>query len=395
MLLVLFPARSGAEVKGTITLESYLVDSSASSSDLHLVTARLKLDALQWNEAKTLSFHFDGRLRENLSDGYTSTGNSLNTLFIEYNPSERYYVSAGRLWPKGVSTERVDGVNAVYKTKDGGLGFYGGIRPDPYSEEFSTDALAMGAYYYMTGKTMNASIAFTHNSFEGEVDRQYFYALLSYLPSDKTVITANVSMDIDQAESSPVLTTGLLEVTHRPDAITSVSVGFNEVRPIVYYASGDTDVEDGYTRIFYLSGSRRIGERLNAYGRLEGQFADYESTDKAFISVVRLGGVYSDLLFKDYSLDANVTRTLAEGYATVVASATYNMPVSRALEFYANASILYGDYADYGTEETNLTYGASGRYLWSKQVNFYFSLERTDYDEYSTNTLLGRMQYKF
>lgn len=116
-LAVLAPAAaSGAEQHGFVSVEDYYSKYSNSLYTQHLLTTRLRLDVSKLNGSGDMSFHFDGRDRVSLgSDAYGGSGKEarIDALNLEYSPGG-IYLAAGRLWPKEIPLERIDGVNISY-----------------------------------------------------------------------------------------------------------------------------------------------------------------------------------------------------------------------------------------------------------------------------------------
>src|SRR4030067_654694 len=129
IIVIFFPSGivSGAEYQGLVSIDDYYSNDSASSYDFHLLTTRVRLDAEKLNKAGNIAFHFEGRERNNLgSEDYNKSISSeqIDTLNLEYTGIGNVFIAAGRLWPKELYMERVDGINIVRQIHNRVFGFY-------------------------------------------------------------------------------------------------------------------------------------------------------------------------------------------------------------------------------------------------------------------------------
>src|SRR4030067_793330 len=138
LIIITLPAErvSGAEYHGLVSIDDYYSNDSSSSYDFHLLTTRLRLDAEKLNKAGNIAVHFEGRERNNLgSKDYNKSISSeqIDTLNLEYTGIGNVFIAAGRLWPKELYMERVDGINIVRQIHNRVFGFYAGAKPDSYT----------------------------------------------------------------------------------------------------------------------------------------------------------------------------------------------------------------------------------------------------------------------
>ena len=234
----------GAEVHGIISVEDYFSKDSSSAYDFNILTTRTRLDATKLNTAGTLGFHFDGRERNVLaSKDYNSSIKSerIDTLNLEYaGLSKGVYLSVGRQLPRELSLERVDGLNLVYSNKTTGGGVFGGLKPDPYTDEFGSDYSTAGAYLFHRTNDLYANLALVYNGYKGETDRQYISGSSYYYPSKEINLYGSFMGDINQDSGNTELSNALLEASYRPGK-GSISVGYTEFQSIRYYKSMSVD----------------------------------------------------------------------------------------------------------------------------------------------------------
>ena len=107
IILIAPSISSGAEYHGLVSVEDYYSSDSSSAYNFNFLTTRMRLDAVKLNEAGNLSFHFDGRERNNLgTKDYNSKyikNERIDRLNLEYAASDRFYLAVGRMWPKELS----------------------------------------------------------------------------------------------------------------------------------------------------------------------------------------------------------------------------------------------------------------------------------------------------
>src|SRR3990172_8215858 len=89
LILILAVAASSfaIEYHGLVSVDDYYSDDSSSAYKFNILTTRLRLDVDKLNQAGTLSFHFDGRERNNLgSKDYSSSikNERIDTISLEY-----------------------------------------------------------------------------------------------------------------------------------------------------------------------------------------------------------------------------------------------------------------------------------------------------------------------
>src|SRR4030066_1463685 len=141
---------SKANVSGLISVEDFYSTDSTGSYDRNILTPRLRVDGLKFGKSERIGLHFDGRERMNLgeSDYSSSIANERVDIMNADYTTETLYLAVGRLWPKEMPIERVDGINAVVKKGNHGFGLFGGYNPNPYTEAFTTEYTTAGAYYF-------------------------------------------------------------------------------------------------------------------------------------------------------------------------------------------------------------------------------------------------------
>ena len=147
-----------------------------------------------------IAFHLDGRQRFDLS-GQSSTSSKegrIDQAQLEYAGTS-LYLSVGRLWPKDMPIEVVDGVNAVYQgqgSKTRVRRLTRALRPNPYSQSTTADFTSAGLYLSHAGEKLSAGAAFVHNGYKGDTDRQYFYGYGTWMPRPSLFALGNITADL-------------------------------------------------------------------------------------------------------------------------------------------------------------------------------------------------------
>lgn len=398
-LVLLVPVGvSGAEQHGFVSVEDYYSKYSNSLYTQHLLTTRLRLDVSKLNGSGDMSFHFDGRDRASLgSDAYGGSGKEarIDALNFEYSPG-RIYLAAGRLWPKEIPLERIDGVNMAYQSSGIGAGAFAGAHPDPYTETFGTERGAAGAYAFIRKDKGSADLAFTHLSYKGGTDRQYMFGQASYSLPHQLLFYGTATADIDQITNKPGLTSGIMELTYRPDFAKSITAGYNQFRSVRLYESMDSFMDSRQTT-YYLSGNYRYKERHSLYGRVERQTSVFPSTllQPAKSTGFRAGLSVEDLFGTGFNSDASLSRTDGDS----VNLRAYRVEVSRMLrdsiQLMLNGSYSQSDYTATGYNSDVWTYGAFTYMRVAKVWVVYLSYEREQGDDYSADRVMSSVSFKF
>lgn len=389
----------GAEYQGFLSVEDYYADDSSSAYDFNILTTRLRLDGRKLNDAGTLFFHFDGRERSNLGgrDYSSIKSERIDTLNLEYTGMGKFYLSAGRLWPKELPVERVDGVNVVYQASNLGYGLFGGMKPDPYTEEFNPDYTSAGGYLFYRKESTFANLAFMHNGYKGKSDRDYLYGQGSYSPLKEVHLYGSLTADLSQSTNNWDLTNAIIEASYRSDFTRGVTVGYNRFRSFRYYRSQEVQQAENRQEAYYIRGDYRFLGRYTLYGKYERQTQDYQAfTVESRNSDIYQAGLRNDnLMGSDISTD--IRATISDGYSS--SYYTYSIEASRMfmekLQVVANGSLMRNRYqlTDYSDEITN--YGISGYLALSRKWNISVSYEGSQAGDYATNTVLSRVSARF
>lgn len=386
----------GAENSGMISVEDFYSKDSSSSYNQHFLTTRLRFDS---NKIRSVyGFHFDGRLRNDLkSTGSKSSAKNdrVETVYGDYT-SSKLYLSVGRLYPKELYLERVDGLNLVIQRKNSGYGFFGGLKPDPNTEAFNTSYTAGGAYAFFRNDKLNSAIALVHNGYKGGTDRQYVYGQASYNPNEKVSVYSTVTADLDQKKKKkPKLTNAIAELTYRPDFKKSFTIGYSQFRAYKLYKSMP-DVEDNRQQSFYAGTSYRFFEKYTAYARAEYQTMYYPSIEKKFSKgkSARVGLNGDNLLNTGVSVDLSASITDSFGSKHNVFAVEASRLNWEKLQTVLNVSYLQNQYG-FVNSENIWTYGASAYYFPNRNWNFSFTFDREQGKTYTADRVLTRVTFKF
>ncbi|MBI5598298.1 MAG: hypothetical protein HY890_01000 [Deltaproteobacteria bacterium] len=389
------------ERHGLISVEDYFSTGSAAAYDRNILTTRMRFDLTKINRDNGLSFHFDGRERMSLGPGdYNSNIKSvfIDTFNLQYS-GQRYYLSAGRLRPKDLPIESVDGVNVLYQTSDLGMGFFTGSRPDPYTGAVNPDFLTAGAYLSYRKDDIASSVAFVHTAYKGGTDRQYLYGTLSYVPVTKTRFYGSVMADVDRTAGGLSPTNAIVELTYLPDGRMSLAVGYTQFRAIRYWRSMDYDINGTRQDAYYISGNWRLGDRYAVYGRIERQTRDYQTAaaggSPALSNVLNMGLSADNLL--DTGMNMNLSASLTDNYSS--RNDSYRMELNRlfrdVLQIVLSGSVMASSYEITGETDNAYSLGAAGYLFISRNWSASASFDREQASGYSTNRLMTRLSYKF
>lgn len=400
LLTLLLPDYShSAETHGLFSMEDFFANDSGSVNDLHLLTTRLRMDMSKLNKEGNLSVHFDGRLRSNLSSHEfksSSKNERIDTLNIAYT-GQKFHLSAGRLWPEELPVERVDGINIITAKTDRGIGFFGGIRPNPYDDKFDSDFTSIGGYVFYRQPLLSTSLAMTYNGYKGRTDREYLYGQVSWFPVRELMLYSTVMADRKQETKKLQLTNGIIELSYRPDYKKSITVGYNQFRSFKFYRSMEFDVSDSRQQAYYASVTYRILERYSIFGRAERQSMYYPGIQTRLKNSdnYRLGITGDNLL--QTGVNMNVYSIFTDSFNSK--NRSYNMELSRLTNEWLQL-ILTGSYIQNKYELSSLTnktivYGASGYLYLSKKWNVSFSYDHEDGNDYTANRISLRTSAKF
>lgn len=383
-----------AETKGNLSIEDYYLKDTSSDGYQHLLTTRLKLDMTKLDKSGLWALHFDGRERLNLGTYESSSEDArIDVLNFDYT-GKKVYIALGRVWPKELAIERVDGVNAVYQWEKFGLGSFFGLRPDPYSEMFTLDFVSAGAYTYYKSDSLSSNAAFTHTMYKGATDRQYLYSQTTYV-KDRVSLLGLITADINQKTRALALTNGLLELSLK-DAKKGVSVGYNQFKSVQLYASTDEEVDPGSEHSYYLAGNYRIKDKYNLFARIERQNRDYTSVEDDYKDgMVYKTGVNMDSILRT-GVNLNLGTSLSDGFGATHNS--YDIEISRVFKEVFQL-VMNGSYnlSRYTTSDTTRiwTYGLSGYLYMSKKWTFTLSYNGESAEDYTVTSLLTRLTLKF
>lgn len=150
----------------------------------------------------------------------------------------------------------------------------------------------------------------------------------SYSLPHQLLFYGTATADIDQITNKAGLTSGIMELTYRPDFVKSITAGYNQFRSVRLYESMDSFMDSRQTA-YYLSGNYRLKERYSFYGRVERQTSVFPSTELQPTKSIgfRAGLNVEDLLGTGFNSDASVSRTDGDS----VKLRAYRVEVSRML----------------------------------------------------------------
>ena len=382
-----------AQLNGNVSFEDYYSGDTASGSR-HAMTGRVRFDLTKIGSSEKFAFHFDGRHRFDLS-GESSTSSKegrIDQVQLEYAGTS-LYLSVGRLWPKDMPIEVVDGVNAFYHGSKTGVGVYTGFRPNPYSQSTTADYNSTGLYLSHSGEKLTAGAALVHNRYKGDTDRQYFYGYGTWMPRPSLFALGNITVDISPSGEID-LTNLIAEFTWRPDEVKSFTLGYNQFRAFKYYASTlFADIDSSRQDAYYLGATYRLAQKYTVYGRVEMQKRFFPATESGQNDMMSYrAGVSGDNLFNT-GVFLNLSASLTDSYDSEYKA--YSFDMSRMLG--ENVQLMVnGAYTEnvYGAESSAevLSFGGSAFYM-ARRWNVSLSLDREKGADYTTDRILTRVSF--
>ncbi len=394
------PISDKAELHGRLSVDDNYSSESSSTFSRNYLSTRLRLDATKLNDAGTLSMHFGGRYRTQLSgQEYSSLVKSwqVDTFYMEYAPvKERLYLRVGRLTPKEGVGENVDGVNVLLKRKNYGVGAFAGTKPDPFTGGFNSDFISSGAYAYYRRDQLFSNISFVNNTFKGGVDRQYLSGNISFTPVKNARVFGAFTSDINQDSGGMDFTNGFVELSYRPNYKSSVAVGAREFRAIRLYESMDFTISTSRQTSFYVRGNYRLLKKYSVTGKVEtrtladdGMLGDRDT--QTYMLAVSDGNILGS------GVSGNFSTTYSDGYNSTYT--LYDVRLMKELvekvELTLNGSVMDNEYGLTGENDTTLRYGASLHLRPGRSWDISLSYDGTTRDDYTTTNVNSRVSYRF
>ncbi len=387
------------ENHGLISVDDFY-SSDSSAGDRNLLTTRLRLDTTEINEAKTLSFHFNGRERNVLAGKYYAANQRehIDTLNLVYE-SASFYLSAGRLWPKELPVEHTDGINLVYKRKEIGFGTFGGYKANPYTDEFNTKFTTAGAYLlYNRANLITSSLAIIQDNYKGSTDRQYAYSQFTLFPTKQVMLFGTGTSDFNRQTHKLNLTNSLIELNFRPDFSRNFAVGYTYFSGFRYLKSSPAQLSTGIQRSYYARGNYRFFETYSLYGRVERQVRNSTGVQgqTTHSNSWQLGATKDDILKSNVNANGSVTINDSYGAAK---HKTYSLELSRvnweALHTALTVSRTNNTYGVYGLSDKLWVFGASANLYYEKRWTVSLSYEYDKGTTYTSVHLMSRVSMKF
>lgn len=391
--IVMAVPTEAAQVGGLISFEDFYSGDSASGSR-HFMTGRIKLDMTKLGSSGKLGFHFDGRQRIDLSgeSSASSKEGRVDLAHLEYAGSS-LYLSVGRLWPKDMPIEVVDGANALFQGSRSGVGVFAGLRPNPYSQSTTSEFTTSGLYTTYTSEKVNGGAAFVHNGYKGSTDRQYFYGFGTWAPRPTLFAYGNVTADLSPTGKLS-LTNLITELTWRPDEVKSFTLGYNQFRAFKFYSSNlYADINDSRQDAWYLGATYRVTPQYMVFGRVEMQkryFPDLASDQSDMLSY--RAGVSGDNVLGT-GVAVNVSASITDSFGTEYTA--YSVDASRmfgeSIQLMVNGAYSESVYGSTSSGEV-LSFGGSVFYM-ARKWNFSLTLDREEGQDYTTDRLLTRLTF--
>lgn len=402
LALLLFAANVAMAVEehGMIAVEDYYFKDSTSVYSQHILNTRLRLDVTKLNDSGTLAFHFDGRERNNLGSKYYNSAQKnerIDILNFDYT-GEKLYLAAGRLWPKDLPIEVVDGINVFYQnSKELGFGFFGGAKPDPFTQAFNGSFTTAGAYTTYRSEALSSSLAYAHNGYKGGTDRQYVYGQATVNPSRQVTVFATATGDINPKKNNIRLTNGIVDLTWRPDYTKSLTIGYYQFRAFKLFRSMAFNIDDSRQHTYYAGGNYRLLERVNLYARVERQYRNYQSITQEFKSATtyRAGVNVNNIMDTGVNMDTNVAVTQGFGSKHNTYYAEFNRMNWEVLQLVVSGTYMQNQYTYTNDIDNIWLAGVSGNLYLYRSLSLSLSYDREQGRHYTTDRISTRLSLKF
>lgn len=402
LVLILLPVPARAlQYNGVLSIENYYSTDSASRYDFDFLTTRLRFDATGFDEGDQLSFHFSGRerLRFSSSDYNEAIRNErIDRLNLEYDRlGGRVDIVAGRFNPKEFGSERVDGLNLLVHMGKGGLGLFGGLRPDPFKEMFTADYQIEGGYFFYRTPALTTNLGFTRQDYKGRLDRQYFSGQIIANPVGTLRLFASATADLVPKSSEIRLSNLLTEVSYHAFDRVRLSAGFTQFRSVEFFSSMDFEINTTRQESYYARTDIQVLKNSGIFGKFERRTLDYPSiqTERLNSDTVQAGIRAANFLFADIQMTA--TAAFTDSFDSKYR--TYNLDLSRlnwrTLDVSVGGSYSENHYDLADTTDTLWTYyGSLSLYLkksWTASLYY----ERIEAKTYHTDIGMIRVSYRF
>lgn len=382
-----------AQLNGNVSLEDYYSSDTASGSR-HALTSRLRFDLTKVGPSEKLAFHFDARQRFDLS-GESSTSSKegrIDQAQLEYAGTS-LYLSIGRLWPKDMPIEVVDGINAVYNWGKTGAGVYVGYRPNPYTQSTTSEFTSVGFYLTHASDKLNAGAAVVENDYYGAADRQYFYGYATWTPLPSLFALGNITVDMSN-NGDLSLTNLITELTWRPDDVKSFTLGYNQFRAFKYQASSlFADIDDSRQDGWYLGATYRLAQKYTVYGRVEMQKRFFPATESGQNDMLSYrAGVSGDNLFNT-GVFLNLSASITDSYGSEYKAYSFDMSrmLGESFQLMVNGAYTENVYGAASVAEVT-SFGSSLFYM-ARRWNMSFGFDREQGGDYTTSRILTRVSF--
>jgi hypothetical protein len=294
----------------------YSVDDDADAGDVTAFHLYYRVIGEQLIGYENISFNVDGRLRGSDAD-YNDEAPTNRLLMANVTLKDLFKghvdIIVGRTFIKEFVSQNVDGADVRFKiNRSNGVGFFGGLRPNPYDDSFDFDFQTAGAYLFAGSNDMSLSGGYSVDLWKGDKDRERANAALTLLPSTQW-FHFNASMDLDndfdvhEGEGGPEgweMTNLLLDGNFRPSDLLVFSFSFNSFRAINREASfehvvGDHVLSEENYYIGRFSAEIRPIKKLAVYGGADVRHRDEDGQD----AFQFYGGIRAVNLIQDLRLD--------------------------------------------------------------------------------------------
>jgi hypothetical protein len=254
---------------------------------------RLVSERVGGNE--NVKINLDGRYRyaHDLDWNHKIPDNRLLQANVEFENLFDYVdLKLGRSFIEEFVSQGVDGVDAkVWLSKYNGVGLFGGMRPDPFNDDFNPDFTTYGAYAFSKTDVVGASAGYAIDNYKGRLDRERANVNLFFMPASQwwhVQASVDLDNDFDSTKENPhggyggwYASNAMVHANIRPNDWFQASLTYNEFMAIVREVSIEemvgegTFTEDKYS-ITRLKVELRPLKNIGVYAGNDARWREYD-----------------------------------------------------------------------------------------------------------------------
>jgi len=414
------PARAEEmETHGRFAFGHINIDDASPAGDFSASTFYYRYIASGLMDIDGLSFNLDGSSRYSNMD-YNSgiPANRLYMANLKVKKVAGYFdVTVGRSFVEEFVSESVDGLDLkMWFNAHSGIGLFGGLRPDPYTDKFNPDFNALGGYAFARTDEIGASAGYAFDTYKGKKDRERLNAVVYIMPSMEDLhLQATLDMDNFDKEttSSNASKTGwdmtnlLVHANWRPAKGFALSGTYTEFRAINRQASYIEQRVEMLEEKYDVARVRAEGAVWNAvyiYGGMDmrNRHTDSKSASQMYAGI-RDANFYGDTFWDIRYSDLGYFTSAVKAITATLGGDVMGLSVSGSVTQMMNKQDGQMGDMEQWVYELNLDHWFSKNIYAS--LMFQYSSEKyldidsiytTRYaDNFNTTTMSGQLGYRF